>query len=146
MPELRDLALSPRRVLPARLISVHYSRAGGPGGQHVNKVATKADVRLDLDGAVEFLGESEVARIREKLVSRLDADGNLQVVSDEQREQARNVESALARMEGLPRGALIRPKVRRPTRPTRASRERRLAEKKRKGRVKQWRGGVPDHE
>ncbi|NCO41166.1 MAG: aminoacyl-tRNA hydrolase [Armatimonadetes bacterium CG_4_10_14_3_um_filter_66_18] len=146
MPELRDLALSPRRVLPARLISVHYSRAGGPGGQHVNKVATKADVRLDLDGAVEFLGESEVARIREKLVSRLDADGNLQVVSDEQREQARNVESALARMEGLLRGALIRPKVRRPTRPTRASRERRLAEKKRKGRVKQWRGGVPDHE
>jgi len=95
---------------------------------------------------VEFLGESEVARIREKLVSRLDADGNLQVVSDEQREQARNVESALARMEGLLRGALIRPKVRRPTRPTRASRERRLAEKKRKGRVKQWRGGVPDHE
>jgi ribosome-associated protein len=146
MPELRDLTISRWRVLPARLLSVRYSRSGGPGGQNVNKVATKADVRLDLGGAAEFLGEGEVARVREKLANRLDADGNLQVVSDEHREQAQNVESALSRMEGLLKGALVRPKPRRPTKPTRASKERRLAEKKRKGQVKQWRGGVPGDE
>jgi ribosome-associated protein len=96
----------------------------------VNKIATKVDLRLDLDGATAYLGEKAVGRVREKLASRLDGQGRLQVVSSESRLQARNLETALVRMEELIRGVLVRRRARKPTRPTRGSRERRLAEKR----------------
>ena len=96
----------------------------------MNKVATKVDLRLDLDGASAHLGPEAVARIREKLASRLDAEGRLQVVSSESRLQARNLETALERMERLIQRALAKPRPRKSTRPTRGARERRLAEKR----------------
>jgi len=139
MAGLRDLRVSARKEIPAKFLSVRFSRSGGPGGQHVNKVESKVDLRLDLLGAEEILGRDAATRIREGLANRLDGEGCLRVVSDGHREQSRNLEAALVRMETLLREALVVTKERKSTRPTRASRERRLNEKRRRGQVKRLR-------
>jgi len=139
-----DLELADGRVLTREMLHVSFSRGGGPGGQHVNKTETKVDLRLDLEAAEEVLGERDVARLREQLAARLDGEGRLQVISSEHRSQHQNYEAALARMGNLIAAALVRPKKRRPTRPTRGSRERRLQEKKRRGAIKRGRRGGED--
>ena len=106
-----------------------YARSGGPGGQNVNKVNSKAIARIRL-AEVEGLSAAEAALAAERLAGRLTVLGELVVQSDEERDQGRNRETAIARLVSLIAGAAHIPKARKATKPTRASRERRLASKR----------------
>jgi ribosome-associated protein len=124
--------------VPASALTVRAVRASGPGGQNVNKVATKIDLRVNL-GAVEGLSDSARARLRGLAARRLDADGRLVMTSQATRNQARNLEEARARVADLIRAALISPRRRVRTAPTAGARQRRLAGKKLRGAVKRSR-------
>ena len=134
-----DLPIDDRRVIPARELSVGYARSGGPGGQNVNKVETKVELRWR-PATSEALGEADRAWVAKRLASRLTKDGELIVTSSRTRERGRNLEDARDRLAAIVRTALERPKPRRKTRPTRAARERRLGEKKARGATKKDRG------
>lgn len=124
--------------VPASALHVRAVRASGPGGQNVNKVATKITLRVDL-GAVEGLPEDARARLAVLARHRLDAQGRLVVTSQATRNQARNLEDARVKVRSLIAAALRRPRPRRPSRPSPTAKERRLAEKKRRGAIKESR-------
>jgi len=132
-------------MIPKDCFHLSFSRSGGAGGQHVNKTETKVDLRLDLAAAEAVLGPVDVARIREAMGNRIDADGMLFVTASEHRSQFQNYEAAMARMAGLIAAALVRRRKRIATKPTRGSQRRRVEEKKHRGEIKKGRqGGRPD--
>ena len=123
--------------VPASAITVHATRASGPGGQNVNKVATKIELRVDLD-VIEGLTEGARRRLHGLAARRLDAEGRLVVTSQLTRTQWQNLEDARAKVRELIASALIRPT------PTRTSRERRITGKKHRGVVKRLRARPGD--
>jgi ribosome-associated protein len=129
--------------VPAGALTMRAVRASGPGGQNVNKVASKVDLRVDLD-AIEGLADSARDRLRTLAVHRLDAEGRLQITSQLTRDQTRNAEDARQKVRALIAAALREPKRRRPSRPSAAARERRIESKKHRGTVKKLRGRPGD--
>src|SRR5262245_51946546 len=125
--------------VPAGALSVRAVRSSGPGGQNVNKVASKIDLRVDLE-AIEGLSDRARERLRRAAANRLDTDGRLIVTSQESRDQSRNLEIAREKVRRLVTTALHEPRVRRATRPSAAAKEQRLATKKRRASIKGWRG------
>lgn len=125
--------------------AIHWTSvtSGGPGGQNVNKVASRVVLRVAL-GEIVGLDERALSRVREKLATRLDSEGNLLVTASETRDRGQNLRIAMTKVRDLLAAALFVPKKRRPTRPTRGSQERRLGEKKRHGEKKASRRGGDD--
>lgn len=125
-------------AIPRSELRTRASRSGGPGGQHVNTSSSRIEVEWNVRTSV-VLDESQRARLLEKLATRIDGEGDLRVVASDSRSQTQNRRRAEERLAELVRAALVIPKARRKTKPTRASKEARLGDKKRRADTKRHR-------
>jgi ribosome-associated protein len=132
-------------ALVRSLAEFSFSRAGGPGGQNVNKVSSRVTARLALAG-LPGLEQEARARLAARLGRRVNAEGLLQLSVRDTRDQARNREIAVRRMAHLLEAALRQPRKRRATRPSAGARERRLADKRRRSQSKRQRSVLPEQE
>jgi ribosome-associated protein len=127
---LDAIDVAPGVVVPAAAMEMRVSRSSGPGGQNVNKVASKVELRLDVDRLVG-LSRAARARLLAAAANRLDAEGRIVVVSQLTRDQPRNIEDARNKIRHMVARSLVAPKPRRATRPSKAAREKRLSGKRR---------------
>ncbi|HEY2783950.1 MAG TPA: alternative ribosome rescue aminoacyl-tRNA hydrolase ArfB [Fimbriiglobus sp.] len=139
------MQVSDTLTIPDDELTFTYARSGGPGGQNVNKVESKAVLRWDLGGSTA-IPESAKARLKARHPSRVVADGGFLVVSQSFRDQPRNREECLRKLVEMIRAALVVPKVRRKTKPTKGSQRRRLDDKKKHGERKTARKAMRDHD
>lgn len=138
------IRLAPGISVDERALEWQFARASGPGGQNVNKVETAVLLRLPLDAVPFPPGVRE--RLEEAAGRRVTNDGELVIQAQRFRSQERNRADALERLSALLQEALIRPRVRRATRPTKGSKERRLKGKTERSRTKSMRGRVKDRD
>ena len=137
--DANGLYINEKLTIPEWELTFSFSASGGPGGQHANRSATRATLFFDVANSPS-LSDSQRRRLMRRLSSRIDQDGILQVSAQDTRSQHQNRELATERFQELLAGALKRRKRRRPTRPPGWANERRLREKKRRGRLKRDRG------
>jgi ribosome-associated protein len=138
---LDGIRVNEQVVIPRDELVARATRSGGAGGQHVNTSSTRIELVWNVQ-ASRALTDEQRERVMHKLSSRLDSDRNLRIVASDRRSQRQNRESAEARMADLVREALVVPKKRRPTKPSRAAKQARLDSKRRlseKKRERRWR-------
>jgi len=145
MPPEDRLALAPGLDLPLAELKYRASRSGGPGGQHVNTSSTRVEVWWDIARS-PVLSEEQRARLLGRLASRLDGAGRLRLVSSASRSQLRNREEVTERLARLVAGALVVPKRRKATRPSRAAKAARVEGKRRRGATKRERRRRPEED
>jgi ribosome-associated protein len=133
------LQITPQVAIPDEEFEWKFIRASGPGGQNVNKVATAVQLRFLLPQNTS-LPVAARNRLRRIAGARINDDGTILISARSERSQDQNKRDALERLADLVRTALIEPKIRKKTRPTKASKERRIDTKKRRGSTKQGRG------
>jgi len=135
---MEPLRINSRLILPPGELHVSFSRSGGPGGQNVNKVATRVQLRFSVLESPS-LGERRRARLMRQLESRLTKGGEVIVHASSHRERGRNLEEARQRLADLLCSGLQMPRKRKPTKPTRASKRKRLDAKRKRGDLKRSR-------
>jgi ribosome-associated protein len=135
------LEVTPNVIIPDTDLSFAFVRASGPGGQNVNKVSSAVQLRFDMQGSAA-LTETVKSRLRALAGRRVTDDGAILIIARNQRSQEHNRREALERLADLIQRALVVPKTRKATKPTRASRERRLEGKVHQQRTKQRRNRV----
>ena len=138
-----EVEVTPDLAIPRGELEYRATRAGGAGGQHVNTSSTRIELLWNVR-TTSVLDELTRERVLAKLSSRLDGDGWIRVVSSARRSQQQNREAAEARLVDLVRRALFVQKKRRPTKPTRASKEARIAQKRKRSETKRQRRGDLD--
>ena len=143
MPDDAILQVGPRLRLPRAELVFRATRAGGPGGQHVNTSSTRIELWWDVARSPS-LDDAQRARLLEALATRVDGDGWLRLVAAGERSQLRNREAAVARFTDLVARALVPPKPRRATKVPRAAKLKRLENKRRRSAVKRERRTRPD--
>jgi ribosome-associated protein len=139
---MRRLRIAGRVTIPEDALTVAFARASGPGGQNVNKVASKVELHVDL-GRIEGLDEGARQRL-DSLARRRDRRGRWLVTSQRTRDQHRNLEDALAKVRAAVARCLVTPRRRHKTRPSAGVVERRLSDKRRRSERKRLRSTVAD--
>jgi ribosome-associated protein len=127
--------------IPRAELTYRATRSGGPGGQHVNTSSSRVELAWDVDNSPSVTDDQR-ALIKAKLANRINGEGVMLLASSEQRSQHQNKESVTARFAQLVAQALVVPKARKKTKPSRAAKEARLQEKKKRSETKRMRGNI----
>ena len=131
------IEITPSLQIDERELQIDFIRASGPGGQNVNKVATAVQLRFDVRAS--SLPEEVKGRLIRLAGNRITSEGELLIEAKRFRTQEQNREDAIQRFTALVRKSLVKPKARKKTKPSQASKEERLKEKKRRGEIKKMR-------
>jgi ribosome-associated protein len=137
-----NVSINSHLVIPATEIAYRTTRSSGPGGQHVNKTETQVELSFDVAHSPS-LTEAQRQRILSRLKNLIDQDGVLHLAAQAERSQLRNREIVTARFQEVLAAALRVPRKRRPTKPTAASKTKRIESKKRRGQIKRLRREYP---
>jgi ribosome-associated protein len=137
---MRDIVVSSRLTIPASELSLAFARSGGPGGQNVNKVSSKVELRWNPTTSTALVPDDRTWLLS-RLANRLTTDGTLIVTSTATRDQLKNRDDALSKLALIVRAALERPKKRYATKPSRASKRRRVEDKRHRAAIKRTRRG-----
>lgn len=132
---MSDLVVTSRVTIPAAELTFAFSRSGGPGGQNVNKVSSKVELRWH-PGTSGALGSDDREWLLERLANKLTNDGTLLVTSTRTRDQIKNRDDAQSKLALIVRAALDRPKVRKPTKVSRGAKRRRVQDKRHRAEIK----------